>query len=287
LILHHHSVRITRMDPAIIRRIVQEVGLRESSVAATLALLEAGAAISFIVRYRKEATGGLTDGNVRAIQDRMIGYRELEERRVALAKALSEQGKLTPELRQRIEGCWEKADIEDLHHLFRPKRRTRASEAMEKGLGPLAEYFWGQDPDAWTLEEHADVFIDSQKGVADRQQALQGASEIIADWIAENPELRKALREMLWKEGVVISTVVPAKAGLKTKYNMYYDRREPVASIPSHRVLAIRRGTKEGVLTSSIQCDGAKALQMIADAVIRDRESAFAPVLEAAAHDSP
>ena len=152
------------MDPAIIRRIVQEVGLPESSVAATLALLEAGAAAPFIVRYRKEATGGLNEANVRAIQDRMIYYRELEERRAALAKALSEQGKLTPELRRRIEGCWEKADIEDLHHIFRPKRRTRASEAIEKGLEPLAEYIWGQDPDAWTLEEHIDVFIDSPKG---------------------------------------------------------------------------------------------------------------------------
>ncbi len=274
------------MDPAIIRRIVQEVALPESSVAATLALLEAGAAAPFIVRYRKEPTGGLNEANVRAIQDRMIYYRELEERRAALAKALTEQGKLTAELRRRIEGCWEKADIEDLHHIFRPKRRTRAGEAIEKGLEPLAEYIWGQDPDAWTLEEHIDVFIDPQKGVADRQQALQGASEILADWIAENFELRKALREMLWKEGVVISTVVPAKAGLKTKYNMYYDRREPVASIPSHRVLAIRRGTKEGVLTSSIQCDSAKALQMITDAVIRDRESAFAPILEVAVRDS-
>ena len=274
------------MDPAIIRCIVQEVALPESSVAAALALLEAGAAAPFIVRYRKEATGGLREANVRAIQDRMIYYRELEERRAVLAKALTEQGKLTAELRQRIEGCREKVDIEDLHQRFRPKRRTRGGEAIEKGLEPLAEYIWGQDPDAWTREEHIDVFIDPQKGVADRQQALQGASEIIADWIAENFELRKALREMLGKEGVVISTVVPAKAGLKTKYNMYYDRREPVASIPSHRVLAIRRGTKEGVLTSSIQCDSAKALQLIADAVIRDRESAFAPVLEVVTRDS-
>ena len=157
---------------------------------------------------------------------------------------------------------------------------------MEKGLEPLAEYIWGQDPDAWGLEEHVDVFIDAAKGVADRQQALQGAAEIIADWIAENFELRKALREMLWKEGFVISTVVPAKAGQKTKYNMYYDRRESVSSIPSHRVLAIRRGTKEGVLTSSIQCDSAKAIQLIMDLIIKDRESAFVPVLEAAAHES-
>ena len=122
--------------------------------------------------------------------------------------------------------------------------------------------------------------------MADRQQALQGAAEIIADWIAEDFELRKLLRALLWNEGVVISTVVPAKADQKTKYNMYYDRREPVASIPSHRVLAIRRGTKEGVLTSSIQCDTAKAVQLIVEKVTRERESAFASILETVARDS-
>lgn len=273
------------MDPAIIKHIVHEVGLPESSVTATLALFEAGASAPFIVRYRKEATGGMDEGNVRAIQERMIYHKELEERRAQLIKSLADQGKLSDELRQQIESCWDRVDIEDLHHRFRPKRRTRASEAIEKGLEPLAEYIWGQDPDAWSVEEHVDVFIDPEKGIADRQQVLLGAAEIIADWIAESFELRKALREMLWKEGFVLSTVVPAKAGQKTKYNMYYDRRESVSSIPSHRVLAIRRGTKEGVLTSSIQCDSAKALQLITDLIIRDRESTFAPILEVAARD--
>lgn len=228
----------------------------------------------------------MDEAKVRAIQERRIYYRELEERRAQLLKSLAEQGKETEKLRRQIEDCREKVDIEDLHHRYRPKRKTRAAEAIEKGLEPLAEYIWGQDADAWSLEEHIDVFIDAAKGVADRQQALQGAAEIIADWIAETFELRKALREMLWKEGFVVSSVVPAKAQQKTKYNMYYDRRESVSSIPSHRVLAIRRGTKEGVLTSSIQGDSAKALQLIADWVIKDRESVFAPVLEAAARDS-
>ncbi len=274
------------MDPAIIIHIVQEVALPASSVSATLALFEAGATAPFIVRFRKEATGGMDEAQVRAIQERMIYYKELEERRAQLIKSLTEQGKLTEELREQIGSRWDRFEIEDLHHRFRPKRKTRASEAVEKGLEPLAEYIWGQDPDAWSLEEHVDVFIDAAKGVVDRQQALQGAAEIIADWIAENFELRKALREMLWKEGFVVSTVVPAKAGQKTKYNMYYDRRESVSSIPSHRVLAIRRGTKEGVLTSSIQCDSAKAVQLIMDLIIKDRESTFVPVLEVAARDS-
>jgi protein Tex len=274
------------MDPAIVKRIVQEVALPESSVTATLSLFESGASAPFILRYRKEAIGGLEEAGIRTIQERMVYYQEIQQRRAQLVTLLTEQGKLTDELRQRIENCWDRSDIEDLHHRSKPKRKTRASEAIEKGLEPLAEYIWGQEPDAWSLEEHVDVFIDAAKGVADRQQALQGASEIIADWIAENFDLRRILREMLWKEGFVISTVVPAKAEQKTKYNMYYDRREPVATIPSHRVLAIRRGTKEGVLTSSIQCDTAKAHQLIVEHITRDRESTFAPILEVAARDS-
>lgn len=258
----------------------------EVSVAATLALFEAGATASFIARFRKEATGGIDEAKIRAIQERMIHFRELEARRSLLIRSLATQGKLTEDLRRQIENCWDKTDIEDMYQHYRPKRRTRASEAIEKGLEPLAEYIWGQDPDAWSLEEHADIFIDPEKGLPDRQQVLQGASDIIADWIAENFELRKALREMLWKEGFVVSTVVPAKTGQKTKYNMYYDHREPVASTPSHRVLAIRRGTKEGVLSSSIQCDSAKAVQLIIDMFSKDRESAFAPILDAGAHDS-
>lgn len=274
------------MDPAIAKLIVQEVALPETSVRAALALFQSGATAPFIVHYRKEITGGLDEAQVRLIQERIVYYRELEERRSQLVKILTEQGKLTEELSRQIESCWDRVAVEDLHHRFRPKRKTRAAEAAEKGLEPLAEYIWGQDPDAWRLEEHLDVFVDAAKGVADRQQAIQGASDIIADWIAENFQLREALREMLFKEGAVVSTVVPAKAGQKTKYNMYYDRREPVATIPSHRVLAIRRGTKEGVLTSSIQCDPVKALKLITDSIIKDRESEFAPVLEIAAHDS-
>jgi uncharacterized protein len=274
------------MDPAIIRRIVQEVALPESSVAAALSLFEAGATAPFIVRYRKEVSGGLDEAGVRAVQERMIHYKELEERRTLLIKSLTDQGKLTEDLRRQIEDCWDRFEIEDLHHRFRPKHRTRASDAIAQGLEPLAEYIWGQDRDAWSLEEHADVFVDQGKGVADRQQALQGSADIIADWIAESFDLRKALREMLWKEGHVVSTVVPAKAEQKTKYNMYYDRRESVSSIPSHRVLAIRRGTKEGVLTSSIQCDNSRALELIISYVTKDREFEFAPVLEAAARDS-
>jgi len=274
------------MDPTLVSRIALEVGLPEETAAAIVGLFEKGSAAPFIIRYRKEVTGGLPPAKIRAIQERMWYYRELLERRTALLRLLGDQKKLTDELQQRITRIFSKVELEDLFHVFRPRKRSRATEALEKGLGPLAEYIWNQEADAWSLEEHADVYIDPEKQVTSRESALQGASDIIAEWISDDLEIRRKLREMLWTEGMVVSTVVPAKAEQKTKYNMYYNRREPVTSIPSHRVLAIRRGTKEGILTSAIQGDHAKALEYLLNASIRDKESFFAPILERAVRDS-
>lgn len=285
MILCLTSVRIAPMDAAIIGRIVQETAIPENSVAATIALFEKGATGPFIVHYRKEATGGLDENKVRLIQERMTHYREVWDQRAALLKLLSEQGKLTDELRARIESCFTKADLDDLHHQFRPRKKTRAAEAAEKGLEPLAEYFWNQEADAWSLEEHINVFVDPAKGVPTQEVALQGAVDILAEWIWGNFEYRKALRNMLWTEGSLVSTVVPAKVGQKTKYTMYYERRESVTTIPSHRVLAIRRGCKEGILVSSIEGDNAKALDFLLNSVIKDKESIFAPILEIAVRD--
>jgi protein Tex len=274
------------MDAAIIYRIAQETSIPESSVQAALALLERGATGPFIIHYRKEVTGGLDESKVRAIQERLAHYREVLDQRAALFKILSEQGKLSDELRTRIETCYTKPELDDLHHQFRPRRKTRAAEAIEKGLEPLAEYFWNQEPDAWSVEEHVNVFVDPAKGVETKEQALQGVVDILAEWIWANFEYRKALREMLWNEGFVVSTVVPAKVGQKTKYNMYYERRESVTTIPSHRVLAIRRGCKEGILISSIEGDHTKALEFLITSTIKDRESVFAPIIEVAARES-
>jgi protein Tex len=273
------------MDAAIIGRIVQETSIPENSVAATIALFEKGATGPFVVHYRKEATGGLDEAKVRSIHERMVHYREVLDQRVALLKLLNEQGKLTEALRETIEGCFSKAELDDLHHQFRPRKKTRAAEALEKGLEPLAEYFWNQDVDAWGLEEHVNVTVDPTKGVSTQEQALQGAIDIIAEWIWGNFEYRKVLREMLWNEGSLISNVVPAKVGQKTKYTMYYERREPVTTIPSHRVLAIRRGCKEGILISSIEGDNAKALDYLLNSIIKDKDSIFAPILEIAARE--
>ncbi len=274
------------MDALIVSRIALETTLPETSVAATVDLFEKGATVPFILRYRKEATGSFEEPQVRTVHERYLYYRELQDRRASVLKLVSDQGKLTDGLRARIEGSYSKVELEDLFHQFRPKKRTRASEAVERGLEPLAEYLWNQELDAWSLQEHIDVFVDPAKNVPTREAALQGATEIIAQWIADDIDLRKALRDMLWTEGVLVSAVVPAKREQKTKYTMYYDRREPVATIPSHRVLAIRRGSKEGILTSSIEGNNARAVEYILGKVVRDKESAFAPILEAAVRDS-
>jgi protein Tex len=286
LILAASSVRISPMDAAIIGRIAQETSMPESSVNSVVSLFEKGATGPFIIHYRKEATGGMDETKIRLIQERMAHYREVLDQRAALLRLLSEQGKLTDELKTRIESCLTKPELDDLHHQFRPRRKTRATEAIEKGLEPLAEYFWRQETDAWGVEEHINVFVDPSKGVSTQEQALQGVVDIIAEWIWANFEYRKKLREMLWIEGSVVSTVVPAKIGQKTKYNMYYERRESVTTIPSHRVLAIRRGCKEGILISSIEGDNAKAIDFLLSETIKDKESIFAPVLEAAVRES-
>jgi uncharacterized protein len=274
------------MDAAIVARMAQDLGLSENLVAVVLGLLEKGATAPFIARYRKEATGGIESAQIYAIRNRMTHYKEIFEKRGALLKLLKDQGKLTDDLRSRIAGIFTKAELDDLFHRFKPRRRSRGTEALEKGLESLAEYLWHQEPDAWSLEEHADVFISPDKKVGSREEALQGASDILAEWIAENLESRKALREMLWNEGQVVSTVVPAKVDQKTKYTMYYNRREAVATIPSHRVLAIRRGSKEGILTTAIEGDHTKAIDFLISATIREKDSPFAPILERAVRDS-
>jgi uncharacterized protein len=274
------------MDSAVISRIAHDLGLSASSVEAAVGLLERGASVSFIARYRKEAIGGTNEARVRAIEERRIYYQEVLDRRAGLLKLAAAQSRLTDDLRQWIEKAVFKVELDDVGQSLRPKRRTKASEAQERGLEPLAEYLWNQEQDAWSLEEHADVYINAERQVVTRDQALQGACDIIAEWISENLEIRSRLRDLFWKDGQVVSTVVPAKASQKTKYSMYYDRREPVATIPSHRVLAIRRGSKEGVLTSAVECEQTKAIELIASLVIKDRESIFAPLLEMAVRDS-
>ena len=177
----------------------------ESSVSPAVALFEDGATFAFVARYRREATGGLDEAQLRSIQELATHYKELQSRRAVILKSIAEQGKLTDDLRLKIEACFVRAELEDLFLPFRLKRKSRSAEWAGKGIEPLAEYLWNQETDAWSPEEHIDVFIDPEKGIASREEALKGASEIMADWISENGEARKALREMMWNDGFIVS----------------------------------------------------------------------------------
>ena len=277
---------MSRMDAAFTSRISQELDVPEQFVSAAVGLLEEGGAVLFIARYRKEATGGMDEAKLRAVQERMVYYKDLQQRRAGILKSIDEQGKLTAELREKINSTFVTVELVDYYLPFRGKGTAKALAARQKGLEPLAEYLWNQESDAWSVEEHADVFIDAVKGVTNREEALKGAGDIIAEWISQNSEFRRNLREIMWDTGTVASKVTPARSSDKTKYSMYYDRREPVSTIPSHRLLAILRGTKEGILVSSFETDDAKAVEYLINAAIRDKESAFAPFLETVARES-
>lgn len=270
----------------ILKKIADEVCVTRRQVADTMLLLKEGGTVPFIARYRKEATGNLDEVQIRDIADKSGYYSELIERKGVILKSIEEQGKLTPELKERIEGCYEKNELEDLYLPYKPKRKTKASVAIEKGLEPLARFIYEQVQGDNNIDVSAAEFISQKKGVASAGEALEGALHIIAEWVSENAGFRKVLREMMLADGMVVSRAVKGKESEKTKFEMYYDFREPVAVIPSHRMLAIRRGWEEDVLTFSIEMDEGKALSYLTGQMIRDRTSAFVPYLEKAINDS-
>lgn len=270
----------------ILKRIAEESGIRERQAAETLSLLEEGGTVPFIARYRKEATGNLDEVQIRDIDEKRVYYKELLERKGVILNSIEEQGKLTPELKARIDACYEKNELEDLYLPYKPKRKTKATVAMEKGLEPLARFIYEQVPGEKTIEALAVEFVSEEKGVASADEAIEGALHIIAEWVSENADFRKALREMMLRDGVVSSRVLKGKEGEKTKFEMYYDFKEPVSAIPSHRMLAIRRGSEEEVLTFSIEMEEVKALGFLNKQVVKDNSSAFASYLEKGIKDS-
>jgi len=231
-------------------RIAEELGVRLPQVAAAVALLDDKQTVPFIARYRKEATGGLDDIQLRALEERLTYLRELEDRRAVVLKSVAEQGKLTAELEAALLAADTKARLEDLYLPYKPKRRTRGQVAREAGLEPLATMLLG-DPTK-VPEQEAAAFVDAEKGVADVAAALEGARWILVETFAEDPELVGSLREMLWERGEIGSTVIPGKEDAGAKFADYFKASETVKSIPSHRALALLRGRKEEVLRLSI-----------------------------------
>ncbi|MDR4507472.1 MAG: RNA-binding transcriptional accessory protein [Candidatus Brocadiaceae bacterium] len=257
----------------------------QQQVSSTLTLLEGGNTVPFIARYRKEITGNIDEVKIRTIDEKRIYFKELLDRKDVILKTIEEQKKLTPELKAKIEGCYEKSELEDLYLPFKPKRKTKATVAMEKGLEPLATFLYKQETGKKSTEELAAEFVNQEKGVHSVEEALEGALHIIAEWIAENATFRKHLREMMLKNGILSSRVLKGKEGTKSKFEMYYDFKEPVATIPSHRILAIRRGAEEGILAFFIEIEAENILHYLKEQVIKTPHSSFAPYLESAIKD--
>ena len=265
--------------------ISRQLDIPLKSMVAVIGLVDDGATVPFIARYRKEVTGNLDEVQIRGVQEKLEYFRELEDRRETILASIGEQGKLTPELRARIEGALEKTELEDLYLPYKPKRRTKASIARERGLEPLAQYLWDQQAGEMPLDRLAATFVSQEKGVASPDDALQGARHIIAEWVSENAEFRKAVRGMMMAEGMVVSTAIEGAADPEGKFKMYSEYREAAQKIPSHRMLAIRRGAKEGVLSFEIELEKEKPLAWLRAHVIR-AQGEWAPHLEEAIEDS-
>jgi uncharacterized protein len=255
------------------------------SLVATVELLDEGSTVPFIARYRKEATGNLDEVQIRAIEEKVLYFRELVLRKATVLASIQEQGKLTEVLKARIDQTLDRSELEDLYLPFKPKRRTKAMIAREKGLGPLADYLWDQEPTGTPLETLAASFVDADKGVASVEEALEGARHIIAETISDNADIRKLLRHTMFEEGVVVSRKSMDAVDEQQKFKMYYDYREPVKQIPSHRMLAIRRGEAENVLYFLIELDPERPLNLISGKIHR-RPGDWTPQLTLAAEDA-
>lgn len=231
-------------------QIAKELSLGLKHVTAVAELLAEGGTVPFISRYRKELTGSMDEVMITNIRDRIEQLRELDKRKEAVISSIEKQGKLTPELMQAVVLANTMAELEDIYLPYKQKRKTRASVAKEKGLEPLAVKLFEQEK--FDLDAFATTFIDAEKGVASEQEALDGARDIIAEWISENPDTRKNIREIFWAEGTIETKVMKGKEADGQKYKDYFEWNEPVSKTPSHRLLAMRRGEKEGILALDI-----------------------------------
>jgi len=265
-----------------IKQIAGELGLGLSQVRTVAALLDDGNTIPFIARYRKEMTGELDEVQLRAIDDRRTYLKGLEDRKSEVVRLIEEQGKLTPELQAAIERATKLQEVEDLYRPYRQKRKTRASVAKERGLEPLATWLLSQ-PRHGDLNAEAAKYINEEKGVNTPEEAIQGASDIVAEGLADDADIRKWVRRFTWDQGVLISKAKDAEA--ESVYEMYYQYSEPVKRLPPHRVLAINRGEREEFLSVSIDVPADRIAGEINRRTIKG-PSVTRDVLAAAAEDA-
>ncbi len=267
----------------IIQTLQQEFSIRKEQVEQTVRLLDEGNTVPFIARYRKEMTGALDDQVIRHLAERLAALRNLEEKREQVMRSITEQGAMTEALEAKLLAAQTQTELDDLYRPYRPKRRTRASIAREKGLAPLAEYIWGQ---AYLvpLEEYAQAFVSEELGVETVEDAIQGAKDILAEQISDDAALRQILREEILRSGM-LTAQKNAQAPEESVYEMYYDYTEPVKRMASHRVLALNRGEKEGVLKVALEVDEPVLLQKLARPIIK-KDSPAKDILEEIITDS-
>lgn len=265
------------------QKITEELGVKRWQVDAAVRLIDEGSTIPFIARYRKEATGTLNDEQLRTLHERLTYLRGLEEKKEQVLGSIEEQGKLTEELKNQILAAETMVVVEDLYRPYRPKRRTRASIAKEKGLEPLAVLITLQKTDR-PPEELAEEYVDEEKGVKSAAEAIQGARDIIAENISDDADYRSYIRSVTMKKGRVISAAKDPEA--ESVYEMYYDFEEPAGKLAGHRVLALNRGEKEKFLTVKVEAPEEEILRYLYKKILRNDNPYTTPVLKEAADDS-
>ncbi|MBS1813318.1 MAG: RNA-binding transcriptional accessory protein [Acidobacteria bacterium] len=260
---------VISLDPQILLHISTTLNLPLAGIRSVMGLLDEGSTVPFIARYRKEATGNLDEVQIRDIEQKILYFRDLLSRRESILGSIAEQGKLTDELKTRILQTLDRSELEDLYLPYKPKRRTKATIAREQGLEPLALYMWNQERTETDLITLAQSLIDPAKEVASVEDALQGARYIVAELISEDAEVRKTVRHLMFEEGVIVSRKCFDAKDEQEKFKMYYDYREPAKTIPSHRMLAVRRGESENVLYWLMELDEQRVLSLICSRVLR------------------
>jgi protein Tex len=273
------------LSPEILLHIAESLNLPLHSLIAVIGLLNEGGTVPFIARYRKEATGNLDEVQIRDIEEKIAYFRDLVSRRETILASILEQGKLTDDLKARIESTFDKSELEDLYLPYRPKRRTKATIARDRGLEPLAQYLWAQQSTGQPLGDYAATFVNPEKEVPTLGDALDGARHIVAETISEDADLRKALRGLMFEEGIIVSKRSLDAVDEQEKFKMYYDYREPVKTIPSHRMLAIRRGETESILYFLIELEPLRATSLLSARILR-QSGDWTPHLELAIVDS-
>jgi uncharacterized protein len=272
-------------DSQIFSSIAQQLDLKSKQVKSVADFLDDGATVPFLARYRQEATGGLDEEDIRSVRDELDFHRTLEDRKKTILKTIAEQDKLTDELEEKIKSCTDLNTLEDLYLPYKPKRRTKGDMAKEKGLEPLAELIWAQEIEQGDAMEHAAKFVDEEKEITSDKEAMDGALDIVAEWINESAEVREKLRD-IFQEHAVIKTEKNPAVEERTNFEDYYEFSQKAKNLKPYQILAINRGENENVLFVNVELWDEITLENIDDTVIENEMSIFVPHMQDAVEDA-